>query len=161
MKIVTLILGLFFSYFASAQDYRDSIITLQMTQRMAYYIGKQIQRDFNWSNRKAPEQLVNYIGSGNNPDSIFTVALKVKYVIGGIELLFNARTINGKDDFRSIIQNQPSIQGYTGLSTQINTLASQGNQSAIFIRDWYVARVADFQALYNQEVRSVVEWSKN
>jgi len=72
-----------------------------------------------------------------------------------------SRTQAGVADYRSILFNQPSIAGYTGLAAQIIAKANQGDNTAIFIKDWYEGRVATFQALYEQEKAAVVEWSKN
>jgi hypothetical protein len=157
-KIIILLL---ISASAFGQNFDDSTITIQLTQRAAYWIGNGVRISPEWSNRKIPDIFKSYVGNGTKPDSLFTVTLKAKFLIKGIDLLMGSRTQVGMNDYRAIISNMPTVQGYTGLASQIVTKASQGDLTAIYIRDWYNSKVALFQALYEAEKAAVIEWSKN
>jgi hypothetical protein len=157
-KIIILLL---ISASAFGQNFDDSTINIQLTQRAAYWIGNGVRISPEWSNRKIPDIFKSYVGNGTKPDSLFTVTLKAKFLIKGIDLLMGSRTQVGMNDYRSIISNLPSVQGYTGLAAQITAKASQGDLTAAYIRDWYNSKVALFQALYEAEKAAVIEWSKN
>ncbi len=143
------------------QGFDDSTINVQLSQKMAYWVGNGIRLSPEWSNRKVPDAFKAFIGNGAKPDSLFTVTLKAKFLIKGIELLLSSRTQIGVSDYRSIILNQPAIVGYTGLASQVATKATQGDLTAIYIRDWYNERVAFYQSIYDAEKAAVVDWSKN
>lgn len=164
MRKVFLAIAILFSISASAQNYNDSTITLTLTQRAALYVGFYIKTSFSWSNRTAPTTLKNYIGSGTNQDSLFSVTLKASHINGMIELLLAGPNEAVQVDRLSIINNSPSIPSYTSLASQITTLAN-GNgatkNTAIFIRDYYNARVAAFAALNTENKAGVVVWSNN
>jgi len=150
-----------FDYYFYEPNYADSVIQLQLTQKMAYWIGHSIMVKPDWANRTAPDVLRAYIGNGHKPDSLFVGNFKARYIMDGLETLLQARTSLGKDDYRSIVLNQPSILGYTGLGAQIVAKANQGDPVGIFLRDWFNARLADFQSLYDANKQSVVDWSNN
>lgn len=143
---------------ATAQNYQDSTITLQLTQRTAWWITKALE--LQWDNRKLPDVLRAYVGSGTRPDSLFTVTLRAGLVRNGMELLLTRPLLLAIDDYRSIVLNQPAITGYTALATQINTKAngnSSEKQVATWLRDWYLDRVATFQGLYNEEKAEILK----
>ena len=83
MKKILYIIATTLSIQVSAQEtnYSDSSITLVLTQRTAYWVGAYIKNRFEWSERNAPTQLRNYIGSGADEDSVFTVTFKSKYLL--------------------------------------------------------------------------------
>lgn len=141
-----LIVFLLISTQATAQDYSDSSITLTLTQRCTYWIGAYIKNNFRWSERTAPTVLKNYIGSGNNPDSLIVgVTFKAKYLLGAMDALISNPLQVGYADYRSIVLGMPSITGYTNLVTQINAIAS-GNSAqkntAAWLKDEYQRLVA-------------------
>jgi len=144
-----LILFSFISVSAAAQNYNDSTITIQTTQQGADYIGRylsgSITGDKIWSNKNMPSALKPYLGSGNNPDSLITVTIKAEFVIGMLNQLLTGEAFITAAAFNKILNNSPSIVGYTGLATQIVS-KKNGNSSdkmvATFIYDWYVSRTA-------------------
>lgn len=164
MKKAFIAIAILFSISASAQNYNDSTITLQLTQRAAWYLGFYIKHQGVWTDRTAPVTLKNYVGSGNNQDSLFNVTLKAGYIKGMIELLLSGPNEVTQADRLSIINNSSSIPGYTALSSQIVTIANgSGAQknTAIFIRDYYLQRLADFAALRAENKASVIIWANN
>lgn len=128
---------------------------------MAYWIGYSIMTKPDWANRKAPDIMKAYIGNGHKPDSLFVNNFKAKFIMDGLEHLMQARTSLGKDDYRSIVHNQPSILNYTGLWAQIVAKSNQGDPVAIFLRDWFNVRVDNFERLYDANKAEVVNWSNN
>jgi len=163
MKKYTLILALFFCgvSFGQTVNYDDSTINLQLPQKAAYWIGNAIRVNPEWVNRNAPDILKACIGQGLKPDSLFTISIKARFVRYGIEALITSRTQVGVNDYRSILYNQPSIVGYTGLISQISTKVAQGNHTAIYLRQWYDSRLAVFQGHYDEIISSVISWSNN
>jgi hypothetical protein len=165
MKKLLFAISILLSISMSAQNYNDTTITLQLTQRAALYIGRSIQQSFSWQNRNAPTQLKAYIGSGANYDSLVgNVSVKASYVKGMIEMLLNLSGAIVEADKLSIINNSPSIPGYTALANQIVTKAngsSSEKQVAIFIRDYYNERVAAYGAVRLEAINSTVQWANN
>ena len=90
--------------------------------------------------------------------------MQVNTTPGALELLIAQPLQVVYSDYRSIMTNSPAIAGYTALPTQITTIAN-GNgaqkQTAIWIRDTYLARVANFDALYTEQKNKVLEWVKD
>jgi hypothetical protein len=138
-------------------SYADSTITLKLTQRSAWWLTKGIT--INAETRKLPDALKNFVGSGNNPDSTFTVTLKAGLIREGIELLLTRPLLVAYDDYRSIILGQPAVIGYTSLASQLTKIANNGAQrnTAKWLLDWYNARVANFTDLYNEEKNAVIK----
>ena len=164
MKKLVFVLLSVISISASAQKYSDSLITLQLTQRAAWYVGHHIKTGAVWSDRTAPGVLKDYVGNGNKPDSLFYVTLKAGYIKGMIELLIGGQNEVVQADRLSIINNSPAIPSYTSLSTQIVNLAngnSSQKQVAIFIRDYYLQRLAELAALRLENKNAVINWSNN
>jgi len=165
MKKVFIVIAILFSISATAQNYGDSTITLVLTQRAALYVGQSIKQSFSWQNRLAPAQLKNYISSGNNYDSLLgSVTLKASFIKGMVEMLLSLPGAVVELDKASIINNSPTIPGYTGLASQIVTKANGASSEknvAIFIRDYYNQRVADFGSLRAESIQGVVQWSKD
>lgn len=170
MKYLTMkrIFSIFFliviSFTSKAQNYGDSLITLQLTQRCTYWIGQYVKTSFQWSERNAPTQMKDYVGSGNNPDSIIaSVTFKAKYLLGGLDALISQPLQVAYADYRAIVLNAPPVSGYTSLTTQINTIAAgSGAQknTAQWLKDRYAERVAAFDALYQEQKNQVIIWSK-
>ena len=143
---------------ATAQSYSDSAITIKGTQRLAWWVTKGIQ--INAENRKLPDVLKPYVGSGNDPDSTFTVTMKAGILQAGIELLLTRPLLVAYTDYRSIILGQPAITGYTTLNAQLTTIANgTGPQklTAQWLLAWYTERVKNFTDLYNEEKTSVIK----
>jgi hypothetical protein len=150
------------TFSAHAQNFADSNITVQLSQRSAYWISTHVLNNFTFDVRKMPEILAPYVGSGTKPDSLFTVTLEAKYVTGLIELLFSSATAVAIDDYNSIIYNTPTVPGYTALATQVVTKAASGNQRATaqYIVDYFNRRKADFNAVRAEYINKIVNWAK-
>jgi hypothetical protein len=150
---------LFISNAAIAQDeqpqWQDSTITIQATQRLAWWAANSI--DLSWDNRKAPDAFRLAVGSGTRPDSVFTVTIRAGLLQRTLENLLTKPLLLVYNDYRSIILNQPSIPGYTRLDTQIITQANQGRGAAIWLRDWYNSRVSQFTAAYDEEKARILK----
>lgn len=163
-RIFSVLFLIAISFTSKAQNYGDSLITLQLTQRCTYWIGQYVKTSFQWSERNAPTQMKDYIGSGNNPDSIIaSVTFKAKYLLGGLDALISQPLQVAYTDYRAIVLNAPPVSGYTSLVTQINTIASGSgsqNLTAQWLKDRYSERVAAFDALYQEQKKSVIIWSK-
>jgi hypothetical protein len=156
MKYI-LILFVFISSAASAQNYSDSLITIKGTQRLAWWITKGIQ--INAETRKLPDALKNFVGSGTRPDSVFTVTLKAGLIRDGMELLLTRPLLLSLTDYNSIILGVPAVTGYTPLGSQLTTISNNGAQrnTAKWLLDWYNERVANFSALYTEEKTAVIK----
>jgi hypothetical protein len=167
MKKLLFIAFVFIGVSASAQNYNDSTVTVQLTQRAAWYIGyhiKSLSGDNMWNNRTAPSTLKNYVGSGLNPDSLFTVTLKVSFIKGMLEILLSGQNEATQADRLSIVNGSPVIPGYTALSTQIVAKANGASSeklAATEIVNYYNQRVADFGALRNEIISNVIKWANN
>lgn len=168
MKKVLLGIAILFSVSAGAQTYKDSVITLQLTQRFANYVGqyaRQLTGDDIWRNRNYLDVLKPYIGSGaaNKQDSLFTVNIQVHFVTGALNMLINQKSIKTSGDMNSIIFNSPSIVGYTSLASQLTTI-SNGNSSqkltAKYILDWYNEVSGVLTGERNSDYQATVQWSK-
>lgn len=157
MKKVLLIIFVIFAQKASAQNYYDSSITVTLTQRSAIWITKSII--ITPETRKQPDVFKPYVGSGNNVDSLFSVTLKAGFIKDGMELLLTRPLLLALTDYYSIILNSPAIPGYTGLGSQINTIANGNGAQKLtgaWLLSWYNQRVSDFQNLYNSEKAGVI-----
>jgi hypothetical protein len=168
MKIIITLALVLIGFSASAQDlpnYSDSNITLQLTQRAAWYIGFHIKSQSVWNDRLAPAALKNYVGSGNNPDSLFTVTLKAGYIKGLVDLLLGGQNEVVQADRLSIINNSPTVPGgYISLSNQvISKAAGQSSEKLVaqHVLDYYTSRVAAFLSLRNENKNDVIKWANN
>lgn len=154
----TLIFLLAASLNVSAQNYADSTITLQLTQRVAYWVAKGIT--ITADTRKTPDILTGYVGSGTQPDSLFTVTLKAGLLRNGLELLLTRPLLLTLTDYNSIILGVPAIPGYTSLKNQIVSKAngnSDEKQTAIWLRDWYIERESHFATQYEAEKNRIIK----
>lgn len=148
---------------SQAQNYADSNITLQLSQRSAYWISTHVRNNFSFDVRKMPEILAPYVGSGTKPDSLFTVTLQAKYIKGLVEILFAAPTATAIDDYNSILFNTPAVVGYTALANQVVGIAGgNGSQklTAQWIVDFYNSRKNDFNNLRADYIKNIVNWTK-
>lgn len=149
---------------AKSQSYGDSSITLTLTQRTAYWIGQYVRVSFTWSERNAPTQLKNYIGSGSNPDSVMTnITFKSKFLLGAMDALISQPLQVSYADYRAIVLNMPAVGGYTALVTQVNALAAgNGAQklTAQWLKDQFALRTAAFDALYIEQKNTTIQWSR-
>ena len=164
MKKTLYIFAILFAVNAKAQNYGDSLITLTLTQRASYWVGQYVRESFKWSERNAPTQLKNFIGSGSNPDSLFTTTFRAKYILGAMELMVSQPLQVSYIDYRYIFFNQPAVGGYSPLTTQINTKANNTNDpqrlTAQWLRSRYQERVDAYEALYNEQKNETIRWSK-
>ena len=153
----------FITFSAHSQNYADSNITVQLSQRSAYWIATNVRNNFSFEVRKMPEILAPFVGSGTKPDSLFTVTLQAKYIKGLVEILFSAPTATAIDDYNSILFNTPTVVGYTALANQVVGIAG-GNSSqkltAQWIVDFYNSRKSDFNNLRSSYIQSIVNWTK-
>lgn len=136
-------------------NYSDSTITLTITQRFAFWLAKSIQ--ITADTRKLPDKLQPYVGSATRPDSTFKITIKAALLAQGMELLISQPLLVAYDDYRAIMHNQPTVQGYTKLTTQINTLSDAGNGTAIWLREWFAGRQEDYNKLYNEELKRIIK----
>lgn len=149
----------------STANYGDTSITLTLTQRSAIYMGFYIKNNANiWPNRLTPTLLKPYVGTGTHLDSIFSVPIKAGYITGLIDVLLTGQNELVQADRLSIINNSPSIPGYTALATQIVSKAG-GNTSeknvASFILSYYNNKVASLAATRSSIISQVVQWTQN
>lgn len=163
--LLTIIYNTAKSQLDSLGNYADTAITLTLTQRAAVYIGFTIKHNQEiWPNRNAPTQLRNYIGSGNNLDSVFSVAVKASYITQLIQQLLTGQNEVVQADRISIINNSPSIPGYIALTTQIVAKANGSSSEknvAIYVRDYYNSTVSQLAAARQSLINQVVIWSRN
>lgn len=155
--------GIAFNGKSQEVNYGDSSITLVLTQRTAYWVGQYIRTNFQWNERNAPNDLKISIGSGNNPDSVFTRTFKAKYLLWAMDAIISQPLGVSYTDYRSIVMNQPSVPGYTALVTQINTIANgNGAQklTATWLKDQYALRTTSFDNLYLEQKNKTVQWSR-
>ncbi len=167
MKKVFIAIAILFSLSATAQNYNDTLVTVQLTQRAAWYIGfyiKNLPLDNIWENRLTPTTFKPYVGSGTNPDSLYSVSVKSSYIKGMVELLLSGQNEVVQTDRLSIINASPTIGGYTSLATQIVNKAA-GNTSeklvAQYILDFYNLRVTQLAALRTANINSVIYWANH
>jgi hypothetical protein len=167
MKKILVAIGILFSVSATAQGYADSLATFQLSQRAALVIGhyiKTLPAEAAWGNRNAPTTLKNYVGTGTRQDSLFTVTLKAIYITGMIDILLTASNEVIQADRLSIINNSPTIPGYTSLASQVVSKAA-GNTSekqvAQYILDYYNAKVAEALNINTNRKLEVVQWANN
>ncbi len=170
MKKTLLAITILFSLSASAQNnYNDSLITLTLTQRFANYVGQYVRisvtGDEVWKNRATLDVLKPFIGSGaaNKKDSLFTVMLNAKFVIGALDRLMSHPSFKTSDDMNRILYNTPAVSGYTALATQVVNIAA-GNSSqkhtAQFIVDWFNNRVNAMVADRDADYANTVTWGR-
>jgi len=149
----------------SSAHYEDTLITLQLTQRSALYIGYYVKQGYErWGFRLAPSTFKPYIGTGTHLDSLFTVQLKSFYINGLIETLLTRQNEVVQADRLSIINNNPSIPGYVSLAAQIlakSNGSSNEKNVATFVLSYYNRRIAELAALRTQIITDVVNWSNN
>ena len=162
MKKLLFVILISISALSYGQNYADSLITVQGTQSLAFWVTKSIK--INADTRKLPDIFKTFVGSGNNPDSLFTVTMKAGLLRAGIELLIAQPVGLALNDYRSIVLNQPAIVNqwgtYTSLSSQLTTLANgNGAQklTAQWIITWYNNRKAAYTELYNKEKAAVIK----
>ena len=145
-------------------SYEDSAITLTLTQRAALYYAGAIMQQFDWKHRNAPTDLKNFIGNGTNLDSLFTINVNAGVLWMMIERISGVSMMYGLSDWRSIMDNQPAISGYTALTTQVVAKAN-GAGAQKNVAQWIVNRYVDKQnaqdALKAQDVQRIVNWSRN
>lgn len=149
----------------SSANYQDTLITVQLTQRGALYIGYYVKQGYErWGYRLAPATFKPYIGTGTHLDSLFTVQLKAFYLTGLIETLLTRQNEVVQADRLSIINNSPSVPGYTSLASQISTKAAGSTSEknvATFLLNYYNRRITELAALRSQIITDVVNWANN
>ena len=159
-----LILFTLISVTAGAQNYADSTITITSTQRLAGFIARAIREKPSWEDRKMPDVMKNFVGSGNNQDSVFTVTIKARHLFAGISQLIDRPLLLMYSDYRSIMMNLPVIVGYTPMVTQIQTIAAgitSQKLAAQWVIDMYQQRVNAYNALDTEEKSAVQTWKNN
>jgi len=165
-RLGLIFISAFITVQALAQDYGDSTITLTLTQRTAWWIARGMKDNFNPDNAEeyftVRAALKKAVGSGNNPDSVFTATIKAVYIKNAMELLVSRQLTFSIDDYNSIMLNSPSIPGYTALQNQIVSKAngnSAQKQTAIWLRDWFIERKQNFAELYTEEKARIIKWA--
>ena len=166
MKNLIIIAAIFCSIAASAQNYADTLITVQLPRVAAWWVTKSIESQITANNYRDIAIFKPYVGDSTKPDSLFTVTLKAGYIKSALELLITRPLELALSDRLKIIDNQRvnstavAITGYTGLAAQIVTLANgNGAQKnvAVWLRDWYISRTQDFLNLYRDERNNVIK----
>lgn len=116
-----------------------------------------------WADRKAPDQMLTLIGSGTQPDSLVTVSIKASQLLSFVKRLASERYGMIGTTARSILNNVPSITGYTNLVSQITTKATSGTQQAAanYIKNGYTAYSAILSALYDEYYQKGLDWIRN
>jgi hypothetical protein len=163
MKYILFIL-LFFSMQKSfAQDSASQNITVLLPVKALVLQGAFMSENPNWSERKTPDLLASLIGSGTQPDSLVTVTMKAGMLLNFIRRLSGERYGMIGTTARSILNNVPSITGYTNLLSQINAKANSGGQqvAANYIKNGYQAYADILAALYSEYYQRGVDWIKN
>jgi hypothetical protein len=167
MKKATLIIAILFAANAvKAQNYADSLITLQLPRVASWWVTKSIESQITANNYRDISVFKPFVRDSTKPDSLFTVTLKAGYIKSALELLITRPLELALVDRLKIIENQRvastsvAIVGYTGLAAQITTLANgNGAQKNVakWLRDWYIGRTQDFLNLYRQERDDVIK----
>jgi hypothetical protein len=162
MKFLTTIITLIALFALSpaevkCQDYADSThygeqsITVQLTQSSAYYLAEIVQERFSIENRFMADAVYPFLGSGNNPDSVFTVSVQAKYIVWILEsMMVRHNVVYSADDYNKIVLGTPAISGFTPLATQIVNKANGATSqrfAARYIRDLYIRTTAAEDAL--------------
>lgn len=141
----------------SPSPYIDSVITVNLTQRSAYWITNHAINTFDVKQRNAPDVFRGFVGKGEKKDSVFTVTLKAFYIIGLIEQLITAPVGLAIDDYNSILFNGP-----VPLANQIVSKAN-GNgtqkQVAQFILTYYTRRMGEIETDYSNQLKKIIKWT--
>jgi len=124
MKKVFLVFAILFSIAAKSQDSTQAIITVTLPVKALILYGAYLSESPAWTERKAPDYLISKIGSGNLPDSLVSVVIKSDQLATFIIRLQSERYGAVNTAYKSIMNNVPSIEGYTALTAQVTTKAN-------------------------------------
>ncbi len=124
MKKLLFAIALLISISATSQTAGDSSITVTLPVRAIILMGAYLSEAPRWEDRKAPDQLIIKIGSGTQLDSLTSLTITGKRLAWFMNKLQADQNVVIIDDYRQIILNMPSLAGYTGLQSQINTIAN-------------------------------------
>lgn len=130
MKYLALVLFALVSIPTIAQsDSSESPITVVLPKKavkaFAYYVSESpLALDSFKVVRKLPDYLASIIGSNNQNDSLITITIKAKYLAKFMNKYQSESNGEVRDDYRSVMQNMPSIPSYTALQTQVTAIAN-------------------------------------
>lgn len=167
MKKILLLSIVVISLASQAQNYKDSVqyrdspITLTLLQTHAFYIGQYCSNILTAENRGLIDQVKPFFGSGNDLDSTFQVTVPAHFITGSIELLLGTNLGATITDYKLIMDDSPDVANYTGLPTQIVAKANEAGpqqNTARYIRDWYLNRVAEMGAVINSYRTRMLNW---
>lgn len=140
MKTIITAIAIIFSLSASAQSdstaiadsiqmsHQNEVVTVKLPVKAIVLYAYYFSQNFNWNNRKAPDNYKSLIGTGTHPDSLVTVTVTAKDLSDFVDNVTGERYGAIKEYAESVFNNSPAISGYTALFTQIVTIAN-GNSS--------------------------------
>jgi hypothetical protein len=142
MKKIILSIAILFSLSASAQNqdslqrvadsiqmsHQNEVITVTLPVKAVVLYAYYFQRNFDWSNRLAPDGYKGLVGTGTKPDSLVTVTVPAKNLSDFVDNVNGERYGAIFTYAQSVFNNTPAIAGYTALFTQVVNI-SNGNTS--------------------------------
>lgn len=165
MKKTLFAILIFLSFKSTAQiDSATATITVLLPVKGIVLYSNNLSQTFDWAYRKLPDQILPLIGSGNQPDSVVTVSLTAGRLLNFVNWLMSERYGAVNAVARSIMNNSPSIPGYTALVTQVSTLAAgNGSQkaAATYVLNQYTIYTNTLTNLYNSYYANGLNWIKN
>jgi hypothetical protein len=162
--LISLITSLMCIKSIAQTDTASSPITVLLPVKAVVLYGYYLSQNPNWSDRKAPDQIVSLIGSGNQPDSVVTVTMQAGKLATFATQLIGDRYGSLGATAKSILSNSPAITGYTALSTQIGTKASTSGaqkDAATYVKNKYNAYLQTMSDLYDQMYAAGLSWIRN
>lgn len=145
MKKITLSLLILMSIKSFAQT-DTSTITVVLPVKAVVLYGDYISNFSSvWADRRLPDALSLLIGSGTQVDSLVTVKTTAYKFSNYILYLLNYPYGTISTFARSVLNNSPSIPGYTALTTQITTI-SNGNTYQKLAAQYIISRYTDYSA---------------
>lgn len=158
MKKILLIILVFISLNSFAQDslmntYKDNPITFKIPVKGVILYAYYFQQNFNWNNRLAPDSYKPIVGSGTQLDSVVTVTTTADQLSTFVINVIAERYGAIYNTAQSIFYNNPAITGYTGLFSQITTIAN-GSGSQKNAASYVVYK-------YNQYTQTMTDLTNN
>lgn len=131
-KLIIAIAILFIGFNTMAQTDPDSLIktyennpiTVTLPVKAIVLHGYYAQLQFSWKNRLLPDAYKPLVGSGTKPDSLVTVTIGAEDLSAFVVNLIGERYGAISTHAGSILNNSPSMPGYTSLVTQVGTKAA-------------------------------------
>lgn len=141
---------------------KNTVISITLPVKAVKLFGEYMKDRPSWDDEGIRTYLKGRVPNAQtSDDSLVNITGRANLLANYVNWLQAQEQAHIADFMRQIFNNSPAIPGYTGLATQINSLAvgtATANYAANYVKQRYLLNITDLEARLDNRITSGALW---